>query len=65
MPELTPFTILSYVLILAVGMLITKIIYSLNIFKANVSASKIVEEANSKADSLVKEAILDGKNQAY
>lgn len=65
MPELTPFTILSYVLILLLGMFITKIIYSLNISKANVSASKIVEEATSKADSLVKEAILDGKNQAY
>ena len=26
---------------------------------------KIIEDANSKADNLIKEAILDGKNQAY
>ncbi len=57
--------LVSYVLAVAVGMFIMKIIYSLNISKANVSAAKIVEDANTKADNLVKEAILDGKNQAY
>lgn len=58
-------TSVSYVLAALVGMVIMRAIYSLNISKANVSASKIVEEANTKADNLVKEAILDGKNQAY
>lgn len=58
-------TFLSYVLAIAVGMIVMKLIHSLNISKANVSAAKIIEDANSKADNLIKEAILDGKNQAY
>ena len=33
--------------------------------KANVDATKIVEEATAKADNIVKEAILDAKTQAY
>ncbi len=59
------FTFLSYVLAIALGMGVMKLIHSLNISKANVSAAKIIEDANSKADNLIKEAILDGKNQAY
>ena len=63
MEQLFPFV--SYVLAVIAGMLIMRLIYSLNISKANVSAAKILEDANTKADNLVKEAILDGKNQAY
>ena len=40
-------------------------ICKLNISKANVSAQKIIDDATSKADNLVKEAILDAKTQAY
>ena len=58
-------TILSYVLAVAVGFLIYFIYAKLMISKANVSASKIIEDANTKADNLVKEAILDAKTQAY
>lgn len=65
MPDNLFFAIMSYVLAVLVGMFIMRLIHSLNISKANVSASKIVEEANTKADNLIKEAILDGKNQAY
>ena len=63
MEHLIPFV--SYVLAVLAGMLIMRVIYSLNISKANVNAAKIIEDANTKADNLVKEAILDGKNQAY
>ena len=31
----------------------------------DVSAQKIIDDATSKADNLVKEAILDAKTQAY
>ncbi len=62
---MTPFTILTYVLAVAFGILIYFILTKLKISKANGDASKIIEEANAKADNIVKEAILDAKTQAY
>ena len=59
MPGLNIATILSYVLAVAVGVLIYFVYAKLNISKANVSAQKIIDDATSKADNLVKEAILD------
>ena len=64
MPGLNIATILSYVLAVAVGVLIYFVYAKLNISKANVSAQKIIDDATSKADNLVKEAILDAKTQA-
>ena len=61
MPGLNIATILSYVLAVAVGVLIYFVYAKLNISKANVSAQKIIDDATSKADNLVKEAILDAK----
>ena len=52
MEHLIPFV--SYVLAVLAGMLIMRVIYSLNISKANVNAAKIIEDANTKADNLVK-----------
>ena len=63
MPGLNIATILSYVLAIAVGVLIYFIYAKLNISKANVSAEKIIDDANTKADNLVKEAILDAKKE--
>ena len=65
MPSMNIVSILSYVLAIAVGVLIYFIYAKLNISKANVSAEKIIDDANTKADNLVKEAILDAKTQAY
>ena len=65
MPGLNIATILSYVLAVAVGVLIYFVYAKLNISKANVSAQKIIDDATNKADNLVKEAILDAKTQAY
>lgn len=65
MPELNGATILSYVLAVAIGFLIYFMYAKLKISKANVSAAKIIDDASSKADNLVKEAILDAKTQAY
>lgn len=62
---MTPFTILTYVLAVAFGILIYFILTKLKISKANGDASKIIEEANAKADNIVKEAMLDAKTQAY
>ncbi|MBS7125196.1 MAG: ribonuclease Y, partial [Coprobacillus sp.] len=65
MPNISIATILSYVLAIVVGILIYFVYAKLNISKANVSAQKIIDDATSKADNLVKEAILDAKTQAY
>lgn len=62
---MTPFTILTYVLAVAFGILIYFILTKLKISKANGDASRIIEEANAKADNIVKEALLDAKTQAY
>ena len=41
------------------------VLTKIKVSKANVDATKIVEEATAKADNIVKEAILDAKTQAY
>ncbi|MFV0394209.1 MAG: ribonuclease Y [Coprobacillaceae bacterium] len=58
-------TIFTYVLAVAIGYFLYYIIMKLGISKANVSATKIIEDATAKADSIVKESILDAKTQAY
>lgn len=58
-------TIFTYVLAVAVGYFLYYFIMKLGISKANVSAAKIIEDATANADSIVKEAILDAKTQAY
>lgn len=65
MPSMNIVSILSYVLAIAVGVLIYFIYAKLNISKANVSAEKIIDDANTKADNLVKEQFWDAKTQAY
>ena len=65
MPNMSLPTILSYVSAVIAGFLIYFAYTKLKISKANVSAAKIVDDANSKADNIVKEAILDAKTQAY
>ena len=46
MPSMNIVSILSYVLAIAVGVLIYFIYAKLNISKANVSAEKIIDDAN-------------------
>jgi ribonuclease Y len=58
-------TIFTYVLAVALGYFLYYIVIKLGISKANVSATKIIEDATAKADSIVKESILDAKTQAY
>ena len=58
-------TIVTYVLCVALGFGLYFLLTKLGISKAHGDATKIVEEANSKADNIVKEAILDAKTQAY
>ena len=66
MPRLDdPLTILTYVLAVAIGFLLYFALTKIKVSKANVDATKIVEEATAKADNIVKEAILDAKTQAY
>ena len=66
MPDMgMPITILTYVLAVGLGFLLYFILTKIKVSKANVDATKIVEEATAKADNIVKEAILDAKTQAY
>ena len=65
MPGNIAFSILTYVLAVALGFFINYLINKLKISKANVSAAKIIDDATAKADNLVKEAILDAKTEAY
>ena len=67
MPIRVPFSlIIAYVLAgVVIGMVIYHILAKLKISKANVTAEKIVEDANSKANNIIKEATLDAKTQAY
>lgn len=58
-------TFLTYVLAVALGYFLYYMIMKLGISKANVSATKIIEDATAKADAIVKEGILDAKTQAY
>lgn len=58
-------TIFTYVLAVAMGFGLYYIMLKLKISKANVSAEKITSDAKAKADSTIKEAILDAKTQAY
>ena len=60
-----PLTILTYVLAVGLGFLLYFVLTKIKVSKANVDATKIVEEATAKADNIVKEAILDAKTQAY
>ena len=54
-------TIVTYVLCVALGFGLYFILTKLGVSKAHDDASRIVDEANSKADNIVKEAILDAK----
>ena len=65
MPGNIAFSILTYVLAVALGFFINYLINKLKISKANVSAAKIIDDATAKADNLVKEEILDAKTEAY
>ncbi|MFQ6862685.1 MULTISPECIES: ribonuclease Y [Beduini] len=56
---------LSYVLAVLLGVGLLRFYYMVRVSKANVNAEKIIDEANSKADNIVKESILDAKTQAY
>jgi len=65
MPQITAPLILTYVLAVALGFALYFVLTKIKVSKANVDATKIVEEATAKADNIVKEAILDAKTQAY
>ena len=60
-----PILILTYVLAIAGGFGLYYILTKMKLTKANGDAAKILEDANTKADNIVKEAILDAKTQAY
>lgn len=52
MPEMNgPLTILTYVLAVGLGFVLYFVLTKLKVSKANVDATKIVEEATAKADN--------------
>ncbi len=65
MQDLNTLTIFSYVIAVAVGFLIFFILEKMQISRANVSASKIIEDAQRNAENIIKEASVDAKSQAY
>ena len=58
-------TVLSYVLSVLLGIGLLRLYYAIRVSKANVNATKIIDDAVAKADNIVKESILDAKTQAY
>ena len=58
-------TDLSYVLSVLLGIGLLRLYYAIRVSKANVNATKIIDDAVAKADNIVKESILDAKTQAY
>ncbi len=58
-------SILTHILAVVVGIFIHIIIGKVKVAKAKNSAEGIIDEANTKASNIVKEAILDAKTQAY
>ncbi|WP_249028756.1 ribonuclease Y [Tannockella kyphosi] len=58
-------SIFTYILAIAAGFLLYLGLTKLKIRKAKVSAEGIIEDANAKADTIIKEAILDAKTHAY
>lgn len=60
-----PLMILTYVLAIAGGFGLYYILTKIKVTKASADAASILEDANTKADNIVKEAILDAKTQAY
>ncbi len=65
MGDLSPLTILTYVLAVLIGFGLYYGLSLLKVTKANTDATRIINEATAKADNIVKEAILDAKTQAY
>lgn len=65
MNDFNAISILTYMLAVAVGFLICYTLTKIKMTKANTSAIKIVNDATNKAETLIKEAVLDAKTQAY
>jgi ribonuclease Y len=65
MPEMNAITILSYILAIVIGILLYFVFTKVKVSKAKADAASILQEAKLKADNVVKEAVLDGKTQAY
>lgn len=58
-------TIISYVLAVSIGYLIYYIQDKMRITKAKANAQKIIEDAQRKADNIIKEASVDAKSHVY
>ena len=65
MNEFNFFSIFTHILAILIGVMIYYIVIKLQITKATVSAKQIVDDANLKATTTIKEAVLEGKTQAY
>ncbi|SEI71612.1 ribonucrease Y [Kandleria vitulina] len=59
------FLVLVFVIGIILGIIIKNVYTSIKLSKAKDEAKKIVDDANAKADNIIKEANLDAKTQAY
>ncbi len=65
MPENITFSILAGISGFALGLIVMVLISKLGLNRNQQKASLLIDEANIKADNLVRQAVLEGKTQAY
>jgi ribonuclease Y len=65
MPEGIIFSILAGIAGFALGLIVMVFVSKLGLNRNQQKASLLIDEANIKADNLVRQAVLEGKTQAY
>ncbi|TFG82792.1 MAG: DUF3552 domain-containing protein, partial [Erysipelotrichales bacterium] len=65
MPEEIIFSILAGISGFALGLIVMVLVSKLGLNRNQQKASLLIDEANIKADNLVRQAVLEGKTQAY
>lgn len=65
MPEDIIFSILAGISGFALGLIVMVLVSKLGLNRNQQKASLLIDEANIKADNLVRQAVLEGKTQAY
>lgn len=65
MPDSIIFSILAGISGFALGLIVMVLVSKLGLNRNQQKASLLIDEANIKADNLVRQAVLEGKTQAY
>ena len=65
MPRDILFSVLAGISGFALGLIVMVLVSKLGLNRNQQKASLLIDEANNKADNLVRQAVLEGKTQAY